>query len=81
MLTVRQQERSANVPPMQISTSANLKPVDDSRLAEILADFRWWLSVAERWSEPPPKRPRTRRPAEPLADQPKRLLRLLGLPR
>jgi hypothetical protein len=49
--------------------------------AEILADFRWWLGVAERWSEPPPKRPRGRRPSEPLADQPKRLLRLLGLPK
>jgi hypothetical protein len=50
--------------------------------AEILTDFRWWLGVAERWSEPPPKRSRARRASpEPLADQPKRLLHLLGLPR
>jgi hypothetical protein len=49
--------------------------------AEILADFRWWLGVAEKWSEPPPKASRRRTPAEPIADQPKRLLRLLGLPR
>jgi hypothetical protein len=50
--------------------------------AEILADFRWWLGVAERWSAPPPK-PRRRRvvPTEPLADQPARLLRILGLSR
>jgi hypothetical protein len=53
----------------------------DPTYAEIVADFRWWLGVAERWSEPPAKRPRGRRPPEPLADQPKRLLRLLGLPR
>src|SRR3989454_3050642 len=49
--------------------------------AEILDDFRWWLGVAERWSEPPP--PNGRRPranGEPPAGQPKRLLRLLGLP-
>jgi hypothetical protein len=53
----------------------------DPTYAEILADFRWWLGVAERWSEPPAKAVRTRRaPCEPLADQPKRLLRLLGLP-
>jgi hypothetical protein len=49
--------------------------------AEILADFRWWLGVAERWAEPPPARPRgRRRAAPPPVDQPKRLLRLLGLP-
>jgi uncharacterized membrane protein YccC len=49
--------------------------------AEILADFRWWLSVAERWSQPAP-RPARRRKAvqEPAADQPARLLRLLRLP-
>ncbi len=48
--------------------------------AEILADFRWWLGVAERWSEPPPpKRRAPRRAVEPPADQPKRLLRILGL--
>ncbi|HJQ82609.1 MAG TPA: hypothetical protein VKA21_00930 [Candidatus Binatia bacterium] len=53
----------------------------DPTYAEILEDFRWWLGVAERWSEPPPKAPQRRGRAEPLADQPKRLLRLLGLPR
>src|SRR5712692_9414219 len=29
--------------------------------AEILGDFRWWLGVAERWSEPPAKNGRLRR--------------------
>lgn len=49
--------------------------------AEIVSDFRWWLGVAERWAEPPPRPRRGRRPTlEPLADQPKRLLRMLGLP-
>jgi hypothetical protein len=49
--------------------------------AEIVADFRWWLAMAERWTEsrPRPRRPRPA-PAEPLAEQPKRLLRLLDLP-
>jgi hypothetical protein len=47
--------------------------------AEVLADFRWWLGVAERWSEPPPKRRAPRRTVEPPADQPKRLIRILGL--
>jgi hypothetical protein len=49
--------------------------------AEVLADFRWWLDVAERWSEPRP-RPRRKRqpPPAPLANQPRRLLRLLDLP-
>lgn len=53
----------------------------DPTYAEILADFRWWLGVAERWSMPPPKPMRRRVRTEPLADQPKRLLRLLGLPK
>jgi hypothetical protein len=49
--------------------------------AEIIADFRWWLGMAERWSEPPPKPRRARRTGfEPLAEQPPRLLRMLGLP-
>jgi hypothetical protein len=49
--------------------------------AEVLADFRWWLGMAERWTEPAPKAPRRpRRPREPLAQQPSRLLRLLALP-
>jgi hypothetical protein len=49
--------------------------------AEVVADFRWWLSAAERWTETParPKRAPRRTP-QPLADQPKRLLRLLSLP-
>jgi len=48
--------------------------------AEVVRDFRWWLGVAERWSETPVKNGRPRRTArEPRADQPKRLLRLLGL--
>jgi hypothetical protein len=52
--------------------------------AEVVRDFRWWLDIAERWSEP---RARTRKPAaraarskEPLAKQPEKLLRLLRLP-
>jgi hypothetical protein len=53
----------------------------DPTYAEVLDDFRWWLDVAERWDEPPAKPARARRATtEPLADQPKRLLRLLGLP-
>ena len=39
--------------------------------------------MAERWSEPPARNGNGRRrraPSEPPADQPKRLLRLLGLP-
>jgi hypothetical protein len=53
----------------------------DPTYAEIVADFRWWLNMAERWGEarakPAPARPGKR---EPVADQPKRLIRLLGLP-
>ena len=52
--------------------------------AEVVRDFRWWLDIAERWSEP---RPRVRKPAaratrskEPLAKQPEKLLRMLRLP-
>jgi hypothetical protein len=53
----------------------------DPTYTEILSDFRWWLGAAERWSEPRPRRTRGRRALpEPIADQPKRLLRLLGLP-
>src|SRR5207244_6454946 len=51
--------------------------------AGIRGDVRWWLGVAERWSEPPARNGNGRRrraPSEPPADQPKRLLRLLGLP-
>jgi hypothetical protein len=49
--------------------------------AEILADFRWWLGVAERWGEPAPRPGRARRRAvEPPANQPRRLLRMLNLP-
>ncbi len=49
--------------------------------AEVLADFRWWLGVAERWSVPPPKRPRAARaPRRAPVNQPARLLRMLRLP-
>ncbi len=51
--------------------------------AEVLRDFRWWLDIAERWSEPPERRrrPRARRPPEPLSKQSPRLLSMLALPR
>lgn len=61
----------------------------DPTFAEVLEDFRWWLGVVERWSAErrAPRRPTAgdrprarRKPAEPLADQPPRLLRLLRLP-
>ena len=52
--------------------------------AEVARDFRWWLDIADRWSEP---RTRSRRPAarakhpkEPLSRQPAKLLRILSLP-
>lgn len=49
--------------------------------AEIVGDFRWWIDAAERWTEPKAKKPRApRRTRQPLADQPKKLLRLLSLP-
>jgi hypothetical protein len=48
--------------------------------AEIVGDFRWWLGMVERWSAAPPRAGRGRRRAEPPADQPRRLLRMLGLP-
>ena len=49
--------------------------------AEVLADFRWWLGVAERWSEAPPKPARApRAKTKRHVDQPDRLLRLLRLP-
>jgi hypothetical protein len=51
----------------------------DPTYAQILADFRWWIGMAERWSAPPPKPPRRRR-GEPPASQPARLLRIVGLP-
>jgi hypothetical protein len=53
--------------------------------AEIMRDFRWWLDIAERWSEPPPRpgraRVRAKRPVEPPSKQPPRLLSMLSLPR
>ncbi len=61
----------------------------DPSFAEVLEDFRWWLGIAERWSHEPPRASRRRRtqpgqrrraPAEPLAKQSPRLLRLLRLP-
>lgn len=60
----------------------------DPTFAEVLEDFRWWLGVAERWGharEAPSRRrgsatARRRKPAEPLAKQPRPLLTLLRLP-
>jgi len=52
----------------------------DPTYAEILADFRWWLSMAERWREPRRAAPKPRARRQPRANQPPRLLRLLGLP-
>ena len=49
--------------------------------AEILADFRWWLDAAERWSEPKARPTRVRAPKTgPPANQPRELLKLLALP-
>jgi len=49
--------------------------------AEIVADFRWWVSVAERWADPPEVRPkRPGRRAAPPAEQPEALLHMLRLP-
>jgi len=49
--------------------------------AEILADFRWWLDTAERWSQPKPKAPRARAAKKvPQANQPPELLKILSLP-
>lgn len=53
----------------------------DPTYAQVVADFRWWFTVAERWTEPPaPRAKRGPRRTEPLANQPKALLRLLALP-
>src|SRR5262245_56993244 len=53
--------------------------------AEVVRDFRWWLDIAERWSQPPPRargsKARPKRPAEPLSKQPAKLLSILALPR
>src|SRR5207245_10553325 len=48
--------------------------------AEVIADFRRGLGVAQRGAEPAPRPPRRRAVREPLAKQPKRLLRMLALP-
>jgi hypothetical protein len=49
--------------------------------AEVVADFRWWLSLVEHWQDRPARASRApRRPKERLANQPKRLLRMLNLP-
>jgi len=48
--------------------------------AEIVADFRWWLGMVERWNEPAEKPKTARRKAGPRAKQPVRLLKLLKLP-
>jgi hypothetical protein len=47
--------------------------------ADVVADFRWWLNLAERWDKPRP-RSRARRRSGPLAEQPEELCRMLGLP-
>jgi hypothetical protein len=52
----------------------------DPTFSDILTDFRWWLGVAERWSEPAARPKRSRRRSEPLAEQPEELCRMLGLP-
>jgi hypothetical protein len=53
--------------------------------AEVVRDFRWWLDIAERWSEPPKRTRRTtaraKRPTEPPSKQPAQLLSILDLPR
>jgi hypothetical protein len=53
--------------------------------AEVVRDFRWWLDIAERWSQPPRRArkttPRAKRPAEPPSKQPAQLLSILDLPR
>jgi hypothetical protein len=54
--------------------------------AEVTRDFRWWLDIADRWSQPEPRAraraapARAARPKEPLSRQPPQLLRLLALP-
>lgn len=50
--------------------------------AEVVRDLRWWLDVAEQWSERRNgKRPRTRRlPVGKRARQPASLLKMLRLP-
>jgi hypothetical protein len=50
----------------------------DPTYAQVVADFRWWLGMAERWNEAPP-RPARRRSREALADQPDDLCRMVGL--
>src|SRR2546430_12825964 len=52
----------------------------DPTYAEVIADFRWWLGVAERWSEPMPRPPRPRRVREPPAPPPQRSPPLLAPP-
>lgn len=52
--------------------------------AEVIADFVWWLGIAERWSRAPASRngkKKKPRSTEPVADQPPELLRKLSLPR
>jgi hypothetical protein len=51
--------------------------------AEVVRDLRWWLAMAEQWSEPRRngKAPRAKRtPAGKRAKQPSSLLKLLRLP-
>jgi hypothetical protein len=50
----------------------------DPTYADIVADFRWWLGLAERWHHPQPTS-RSHRRSGPLAEQPEELCRMLGL--
>jgi len=53
--------------------------------AEVARDFRWWLDIADRWSQPKPRSraraatARAARPKEPPSRQPPQLLRILAL--
>ncbi len=51
----------------------------DPTYGQVLADFRWWLGVAERWNTRPPRPAPRRGKREPPADQPEELCRILGL--
>ncbi len=51
----------------------------DPTYGEVVADLRWWLGMAERWNEPPPRPARRQRTREALADQPDELCHMVGL--
>ena len=44
----------------------------DPTYAEVIADFRWWLGVAERWSEPAPRPPLAEMVPSPRSEHSKR---------